>query len=200
MKKWLIFAVIAAMFAMVMFPACGNKSGESDGAAGMPDVVQVLNAAGDTLLAVIVRWEGTAGYDYYVYFEERDIYGTVMPLAGNTVYAVKGQTTYGLIANIDSNDDGDPDTPFWQIDVGSAEKTSWSIAISADDCYYGNMDTTTITPALKTAFGTVKIEVQKGLSDPPVDRAKWYRVGVVAGNPGGYPIEEKRAIVYSDWF
>jgi hypothetical protein len=64
MKKWMIIAVVAALF-MVMFPACGgDDAGEDDRAAS--DVKAVL--VGSDLL---ITWTGSAGVDYTVYYAEK---------------------------------------------------------------------------------------------------------------------------------
>jgi len=63
MKKWLIFAVIAAMFAMVMFPSCGKDEG---GEAVASDVR--LTKIGSTY---VLTWDGNGGTDYGVYYMEQ---------------------------------------------------------------------------------------------------------------------------------
>jgi hypothetical protein len=70
MKKWLIFAVIAAMFAMVMFSAC--PSGDDGGGAASD--VELLTAEGELLTYTasgteyyIVTFQGAKGYTYSIF-------------------------------------------------------------------------------------------------------------------------------------
>jgi hypothetical protein len=87
MKKWLIFAVIAAMFAMVMFPACGGDAEESDGAAS--DVVVTFDdPAAPT--AALISWNGDASYEYGVYYQVIDYLGSITPV----VFIDRGQNLY----------------------------------------------------------------------------------------------------------
>ena len=214
MKKFLIFAVIAAMFATV-FPACG-KDDDSGGAASPPEVQLVYDKAdakeAAALNAIIVTWTGAAGYDYDVYFERRNLDGVITALETN---GVKGQTLYALKVKETSATNKDPITPFWEIDtnIEAAEETLWSLAISSasnNHYYFGAPATVGASPtnnALNDLF--TKASAPIGISNeinptlgatPTGSRTVHFRVGVAAANPGGYPIAEKRTVVYSDWF
>jgi len=219
MKKWLIIAAVVAMFAMV-FPACGKDEG-GNGDASPPELTFVYNTEGGVigtgataLQALIVTWTGAAGYDYEVYFEQRDFNGVITPLDINPATpaipsGVKGQTLYPVKMKIGS--DKKPADPYWEIgEPDGAEKTLWSIAIGAsssgtlDHHYYGNTSSTTNT-ALDSLFstlttGTGKINQALPGNATVVPRTVHFRVGIVAAHPGGFPIAEKRTIVYSEWF
>jgi hypothetical protein len=297
MKKWFIFGVIAAMFAMVMFTACPSGD-DGGGAASMPVVDPLKNQAGDTLVGAIITWDGVDGYNYYVYFEQRDISGIIKPLVQDL--GVKGQTVYGFKKKVSNNV---PVAPYWEIDRDNTSATNWAIAIGSDVSgaytgllhYVGNpfdskyetvvvsgvmpssfeigsvdengdpindvsgnqvmitvneadyaqgwvyakdtdgstdytydasgsggssaekvqvpfvledyrlpptttTNTITVLNLLDTAFGDISAEVSNDFADPKIPRTTWYRVGVAAANPGGYPIEDRRVVVYSDWF
>jgi hypothetical protein len=66
MKKWMIIAVVAAMFAMIMFPACGGDDGEGDDRAAS-EVTATL--VGNELL---ITWTGSPGVDYTVYYAKKE--------------------------------------------------------------------------------------------------------------------------------
>jgi len=221
MKKCLIIAAVVAMFAMV-FTACG-KDEDSGGAASQPELTLVYDNAVNTpnattarLEALIVTWTGADGYDYEVYFEQRDPNGIITPIS--TSVAVKGQTLYALKAN--TNTSGAAVSPGWETDnIDAAEKNLWSIAVSSQagkQYYYGaDMPTSsgTVTTALETVFGSatfgaaagsgLRKQIEDALESKGagrVPRSVYYRIGVAAANPGGYPLAEKRTVVYSEWF
>ena len=210
MKKCLIFAAVVAMFAMV-FLACGKDEG-GNGDASPPEVQLVYNTkdglredATANVKAIIVTWTGAAGYDYDVYFEQRDLNGVISPLE---VSGVRGQTLYALKIKKDKTT-GIPQTPFWEIDdnIDAAEETLWSIAISTEagaNHYYFGASSTTPTDtdnALDAVIASLTGEIDPTLpKTSTMSRSIYYRVGVAAANPGGYPIAEKRTVVYSEWF
>ena len=82
MKKWLILAVIAAVF-MVMFPACGNK--DDDGPSA--NTVEAKKYGSNYL----ITWTGSSGYDFAVYFQNKadvtDIVGGTKMSPGQNLYA-----------------------------------------------------------------------------------------------------------------
>jgi len=208
MKKILIIAAVVAMFAMV-FTACG-KDEDSGGAASQPELTLVYDNAVNTptattsaLNALIVTWTGAGGYDYEVYFEQRDPDGIIKPISDDTAVKIKGQTLYALKAK---TGDSGPVSPWWELDnIDAAEKDLWSIALSSvsNGHYYYDVrsGTTPTNTALNTLFSTIAGEVKMAVgTNSSTPRQVYYRVGVAAANPGGYPIAEKRTVVYSEWF
>jgi len=209
MKKWLIIAAVVAMFAMV-FTACG-KDEDSGGAASQPELTLVYDNAVNTptdataaLQALIVTWTGADGYDYDVYFEQRNAAGVITSL-NNTANpkGIKGQTLFALKAK---TGDSGPVSPWWALDnPDAAEKNLWSIALGTvtvgSSKHYHGSDPTDVDSDLDTIFGTIAGEVVKGVgANKATPRTTYYRIGVAAANPGGYPIAEKRTVVYSEWF
>jgi hypothetical protein len=203
MKKWLIFAVIAAMFAMVMFPACGNKGDDRGSAADNVEVRQMLSAkmnegkygSGAELIGYNITWEGVPGYDYYVYYEVKDPDGTITPAASSK--AIKGQTLFKFDQLLNSATPPAPTTPF--IKVSDADDAnSWSILVtdnskSFGQGYSGTVDGTdhggTATDDLWTDW-TNNVWTVTG---------SMVRVAVLPAFPGGFPMEEK-TVKYSNWF
>jgi len=112
MKKWLIFAVIAAMFAMVMFPACGKDEG---GNAAAAENVRAYLIGGE----VIVSWTGSANSDYIVYVQEKKINGEYSVAAETTIgqnqmkYVLA--TTGGVASPVRVNDNEE----YWSVYSGS---------------------------------------------------------------------------------
>jgi hypothetical protein len=149
--------------------------------------VKDSDAATANTTGYIVSWTGTAGYEYYVYYEIMSPLGVITP--ADTSSGVKGQTLYSF--RVTTNDtDPVPSTPYYVKTTDNTDKTTWAIAISATvaSCVTGDQETTAGTKgkALWDTLSAVKTDEK-------------FRVGIVAGNPGGYPIEEKRTVVYSDW-
>jgi hypothetical protein len=218
MKKWLIFAVIAAMFAMVMFPACGDKGGGDNGGAAsnvevikMYDGVQTDNAfpANTKVVAYNIKWDGVPGYDYYVYYEVKDPTGEVK----KATKQVKGQTLYKFSTLYSTGASPVLTTPFVKLEDAD-DKTNWSILAckatngaltvvgsTATGGYSGDIDYTSPggdhgAAAASTLWGEFWTSGTGVFSDT----AAMVRIAVVANYPGGFSIPEQRSIVYSDWF
>jgi len=200
MKKWFIFALIAAVF-MVTFTAC-NKDEEGDDGLGLAGAISSDTSVFDDIngfQSLIVTWNGVPGYDYYVYFEQRDISGVITPLA---VSGIKGQTLFGI--------DPIDEDPYWQRNKDTAGKNKWSIAISsvAGKHFVGNPtdwglsdgkieSSVTVLEDLDALITTINEEVIKDTKD----RVVWYRVGVGAANPGGFPMIRQRSVMFENkWF
>ena len=209
MKKWFILALIAAVF-MVTFPACGGDEGDDgQGIASEPKALVTPNDDGDGLGSIIITWDGVEGYDYYVFFEKRDLNGVITPLS---LAGVKGQTVFQFKEVEDAE-------PYWQIaqDLKGTAKNRWAIALGTGDTltgdekyYVGNpfdgakldddSGTSVVYPVyddLDELLTAIDEEYQIYLAEEP--RTVYYRVGVAAANPGGYPMTEKRTLVYSKW-
>jgi len=195
----------------MVFSACG-KDEDSGGAASQPELTLVYNDAVNTptdatttLQALIVTWTGADGYDYDVYFEQRNAAGVITSLDGQAVATssgIKGQTLFAL--KVKTGTDNKPAAPWWELDnPDAAEKNLWSIALGTGTPahYYGNSDGSTIDGYVTGVFGNIATEVVKGVgAAKATPRTTYYRIGVAAANPGGYPIAEKRTVVYSEWF
>jgi hypothetical protein len=220
MKKWLIFAVIAAMFAVVMFPACGDKGAGDNG--GIADNVQVIplydNDKTGTpaayphttyLIGYNITWDGVPGYDYYAYYEIMDARGDIQ----RATRQVKGQTVYSFDREaVDTSA-----APALKIPgikrSEAAGKENWSIlacaALGGPDAtgitagapsggsggYCGDVNLTTPDhgQAAATILFTALSTVHK---TSPVAK---FRIAVVPANPGGFPFEEQRTVKYSGW-
>jgi hypothetical protein len=212
MKKWLIFAVIAAMFAMVMFTACPGGDDGGGAASGvtvtkMYDKEQVSGEypAGTALVAYNITWEGVDGYDYYVYYEKKDPSGQIEKATNQ----VKGQTVYSFDKMYDNASPSVLVTTYAKLqDAG--DKNSWAILVCPTS--YGALTEYTAAPTLTGGYsGDVVYPSNVGDHGSTAAAALWgvfstdttteYRIGVVAHYPGGYPFEEKREVVYSTgWF
>jgi hypothetical protein len=225
MKKWLIFAAVAAMFAVVMFPAC-ETGGDGDGVADSVNVeafydhIQVSGAypAGTKIVAYNITWEGVPGYDYYVYYEVMDARGEIQASYLSTAFdQVKGQTVYKFAAQTTPTTTGGNvlNLPYVKSDLADG-KESWSILACAED---GGPDEVTaaggsggysgdvILPASDGEHGaTAAANLWQNLLDVfdkaatvPGSEVAQFRIAVVPANPGGYPFEEQRTVKYSDW-
>jgi len=202
MKKWFIFALIAAVF-MVTFTAC-NKDEEGDDGQGRasPPRADLYESTSGALGSIIVNWNGSPGYDYYVFFEKRDLNGIITPMA---LAGVKGQTVFQF--------EEDSTAPYWKLTTAGTSPTKWAIAIgsggaaSGTDIYIGNpkdsfetnggADTTSVLVDVAALFEEIAKEY-KVYKDGDL-RTVWYRVGVAAANPGGFPMRTQRTLVYSGW-
>jgi hypothetical protein len=224
MKKWLIFGVIVAMFAVVMFPAC--ESGGDD--AGIADSVIVERffdhvadsdggyAAGTKLVGYNIKWEGVPGYDYYAYYEIMDARGELQ--RGGT--QIKGQTVFEFAPQTTIDTGTALKAPFVKVSPTSG-KESWSIyacllAEGADTTSYKTggtggysgdvtLDLTGVEPPDHGAkvlkdFWDALVNVFDSSATPPGSEAAKFRIGVVPANPGGFPFEEQRTVKYSDWY
>jgi hypothetical protein len=177
MKKWLIFAVIAAVFAMVMFPACGGDDG--DGGPSASNViakvltVPVVEADGTTSVtgtgAILITWEGGAGYDYYFILQEKSdlpqTAGGSEISRGQNLYAYEPVTVDGTVTKYKR--------------VLNQDKGQWAVLLFED----------TDTPA--NGFTDYKNFYTALVALPSVTagEAALGRFGVAAANPGGFPLE-----------
>jgi hypothetical protein len=205
MKKWLIFAVIAALFAVVMFPACGDKgAGDNGGAASGVTVTKMYSVpdptkAPGTLAAYNITWEGVPGYDYFVYYEVKDPDGTVQYVDTTNWLPVKGQTLFAFQEKKDPADTTGATlaNPYFE-PIDAADQNAWSILVASGTAGYSGTINSAGTDHGGTAAGGLWTALGGGGSATP---EKKYRIAVVAANPGGFPIEEKRTVVYSEgWF
>jgi hypothetical protein len=204
MKKWFIFGVIAAMFAMVMFTAC--PSGDDGGGAAsnvtvtkmysVADPVHPIPAGAVTLVAYNITWEGVPGYDYFVYYEVKDPDGTVRFSDTTNYIPVKGQTLFKFQPLVDKTvTTGALTSPYFEA-VDADDENSWAILVAAASTGYSG----TIVSGDKGAAAAGLLWTALG-GGGAVTAEKKYRIAVVAANPGGFPIEEQRTIVYStEWF
>jgi hypothetical protein len=192
MKKWLIFAVIAALFAVVMFPACGDKGGGDNGsAASNVQVYKVtdslpadLTTAAVTALNVV--WDGAEGYEYSVYFEKLTPEGKIETVSSSIL---RGQTLYGFKAKKTSA--GAYDNPGWEATQDGTEKNRWAILLTTGtDGYSGTLNDNGDDHG-GTAAGTLWTTLSAITGE--------FRVVVVGAYPGGFPIDEQKVIVYSNW-
>jgi hypothetical protein len=88
MKKWMIIAVVAALF-MVMFPACGGDDDGGDDAVA--DNVRAVKVGSN----VLVTWTGSVGSDYAVYYQEKSQSTDV----GGGTQATRGQRQFKYVLN-----------------------------------------------------------------------------------------------------
>jgi hypothetical protein len=113
---------------------------------------------------------------------------------GTTDEAVKGQTLYAFTITTDAAPADGGVAPFFLKTIDGTDRTQWAIAINTTpaNCVTGDEGETTPGTKGSTLYG-------KFVKGSGIVKDK-YRVGVVAGNPGGFPIEEKRTVMYSEWF
>jgi hypothetical protein len=180
MKKWLILAVIAAVF-MVTFPACG---GDDDGGPSASSVIAkvypssvafaeadgtVIPTAASTEI-ILITWEGGAGYDYAFYFQDRKnlakIVGDREISRGQNLYTYEPFTPTGATA------------PTQLRRVLNTDKGQWSVLL-----YKG----TTGTDATDGFAGYKGFFDAIGGGGTAVTIEG--RFGVGPANPGGFPLE-----------
>jgi hypothetical protein len=118
MKKWMIIAVVAALF-MVMFPACGgDDAGEDDTVASD---VRAYKIGGN----VLVTWTGSNGSDYAVYYQEKA--ATAVAGDGTKTQVVLGQRQFKFVLKDDGTGDVDTtingDESYWSVWSDDAGKT-----------------------------------------------------------------------------
>jgi hypothetical protein len=227
MKKWLIFAAVAAMFAVVMFPAC-ETGGDDAGIADSVNVEALFDevagqngySATASLIGYNITWEGVPGYDYYAYFEVMDARGDIQ----RATTQVKGQTVYKFGKKTSGST---LDAPFIMREEADG-KESWSILACAatfgPDAVGPYTAATTSSAGTWTTSGTGGYSGDVNLTTPDhgsaVANALWtalvavngkdvtytsgkiaaqFRIAVVPANPGGFPFEDQRTVRYSDW-
>jgi hypothetical protein len=160
MKKWLIFAVIAAMFAMVMVAACGGgDEGGSDGAAS--DVRVFVNQISPNATAALIQWNGDPSYEYGVYYQVIDQLQTIYPV----IYMGLGQNLYTYTASGGAAELNTQGPNLWQYYLASGASTN-----------PGGLGGVTLGAIIASASA--------------VSSSSAVRFGVGALNPGGFQVSE----------
>jgi len=160
MKKWLIFAVIAAMFAMVMFPACGKDEG---GEAVAENVIAKLEGSD-----VIVTWTGDVGSDYAVYSLKQ---GYPLTSSGDIKLEIDGQrllryykdyNPYSTTAgNYVSGGETNPQEEQWSAIIESATSGIYRFGVGPVNAGGYPIEQTTIVWYTATVPGAAE-------TDPPI--------------------------------
>jgi hypothetical protein len=116
MKKWLIFAVIAAMV-LTAFPSCGG-----DDAGGEPVADNVKVELQDNGNYILITWTGDSNADYVVFAEVLTYPVSTTPPAGNIVLLGPGQRLLKYMKDVNG-------TPtFDSTGVTNDSEESWSYA------------------------------------------------------------------------
>jgi hypothetical protein len=194
MKKWMIFAVIAAVF-MVTFPACG---GDDDGGPSASSVVATLkyialplceadgtpvkdnqtSATAIPAAGILVTWEGGAGYDYYLVWQDKnDLTKTVGGSnisAGQNLYTYEPYTPTGATA------------PTQLRRVLNTDKGQWSVLLSPNaGAESGGAEGIVDYPGFYAGLKNLINGVYAAGTNDKIEG----RFGVAAAEPGGFPLE-----------
>jgi hypothetical protein len=211
MKKWFIFAVIAAVF-MVTFPACG---GDEDSAPAASEVkatlyqsyfsIPLVNSDGtavnlsngttainaSTHKVILLEWTADPVYDYYFVWQKKN---DLTKQIGGTNISL-GQNIYKY--DVPKNDAGVPQKIVRSI---NDDKSHWSVLIVADSGADAG-----VAPSLPIDSGNphgilgypdfyLALLQLEGITGAVTTEVAEGRFGVAAAIPGGFPLENVKTV------
>jgi hypothetical protein len=171
MKKWLIFAVIAAMF-LVMFPACG---GDDESGPSVDSVVATPNDLDDPT-EVLITWTGGFGYEYGVYFQ-----------IINSLTSITSTTYLGLGQNLYSYELNDSDT--YDKVLNTENQDQWAYLLN--DASIGDLTLYDGTAVIDDFSDLVTFATGQNTEGV-------VRFGIAPANPGGFPLPDQITIKWDE--